>query len=399
MHNSQKNNITSIQVCQPLPEQIAKLIRSLTETSTDLYRNGRLQEWLGVDSLRNIIKQGQSCIVVGNERAGKGCAATLCKDGSDDSLIIMPSPVDTNEIFAQLWYWLDKPIPSIIRPNNISSEIVPFLCPKCKLECRFKGTILWDEPDRARWVLGDMTGKCLMKRQLVFNNLSKLRGKTVILRIPDLDNDLIILLGKLLESTTLIILATPEQKKKLDKDYRFRRLLSLLFPRATDDLLSRILASRVADTGMNGSPFSPEVVMLASTLSQRITGNFTQILARILIQAELEGRTQAIDTEYTLRVIAESLDEKAMVLVTLSEFRGYIRPGELSVIIEERFGVRINPRRIGDLLRSLKYNFHRSNRGNEYLITEPTPLLLSEGSLKDTSEVVKDESQENFLDF
>jgi hypothetical protein len=380
---SSENSSTSVSICQP-QEQIANLIKSLSQTGPDFYRNGRLLHWLGVDSLQNIIKQNQSCIVVGDERGGKGCAATLCQDGADDNVLIMASPVDVDEIFARLWRWLDRPTPSI-EHDNISTHInIPdSTCGKCELECELKkNPSLWEEPDKVSWVLGDKIDKCSMVKHLVKNNLFKLRGRTVMLRIPDLNNDLLKLLGELLQNTTLIILANPEQKQKLYKQYRFRQLTSRIFPKTTNSFLFQMLASRVRDTGMSVPPFSLEATMLASFFSQRNPGRFLEMLARALNQAELEGRTEQIDMEYALRVMADSLDEKAMTFIALSETKVVTRPGEVTAVIERRFGVRIEPRRVGELLRSLGLQpTGRDSKGWKYRITQPTIPLLGEASL------------------
>jgi hypothetical protein len=248
-----------------------------------------------------------------------------------------------------------------------------------------------------------MTGKCPMKRYLVFHNLFRLRGKTVILKIPDLNNDLVTLLSELLENSNLIILATPKQKEKLYKENRFRRLPHWVFPKANDDFLLRILDTRVKDAGMNRSPFTPDATMLILALSQRSPGILNQILARILNQAELDGRTELIDGGYALEAIAETLDDKAMVLVALMETEYKIeRPGKLVSVIERKFGVSIQARGIGEVFRSLGFQPRgkgRDSKGRRYRITQPTVPLLSEPSPENASEDVKDESQDNNLDF
>lgn len=423
--NSTHKNNTRAKRSQNKETQIASLIIGLTRTSAGSYEDGLLLPWVGVDFLQQRIRQKQSCIVTGDEWAGKGCAATLCQNSSNNSLIVIPSPVDTDEIFARLWYHLDKPTPTITyNPTTHEYTIPSSTCANCRLECRLKTTPSWDEPDTIKWLLSDITSKCLMKRYLVHHNLSKLRDKVVMLRIPDLNNDLLILLSELLERTTLIILATPKQKEKLCKENRFRRLHHLVFPKATDDFLLRILDAKVKDAGMDNSPFTPDATTLILALSQRSPGIFNQILDRILNQAELDGRTELIDSGYALEAIGETLDDRAMVLLALIETEYKIdRPGELVSVIERKFGVSIQARGIGEVLRNLGFQEKgkgRDGKGRRYRITQPTvPLLgigitdtkedlpegdnnevnVDEGSPEITSERCMSESSEKDIDF
>ena len=393
MHNSDLHNTQNKLVCQPngkqllVSEQIDGLIENLTKTTKDLYYDGKLEYWEGVDTLNSCINRGKSCLVIGDEKGGKACAAALCEDGQHKGLINIPCPTDVDSIYYDLWFALDTLLPyhNWNRTKRYNYDALHSTCGICERECLLKMAI-WPEPDQAIGIMGNITGKCLVMRYVVLANLKKLGNNIIMVRIPDVDKDLLKLLGRLLDNTSVVILCNPEQNQSLCKYNRFRQLPSFIFPKPPPDLFPRILQSRMEEVGMEMSPVDQEACNIMALLSKFNFGGFNTMAARILNQVQLDGKREPVDAGYTLNLLTGSLDKTTMALIILSKHKDWLSAEDLSGAIENTFKVSIPVKSLGKLLKPL-VDANKIDRreiggiGTQYRVRELTFPLLEAGRI------------------
>jgi DNA-binding transcriptional ArsR family regulator len=379
-------------------EQISGLIKNLTKTTQELYFDGNLEHWEGVDLLQKLINRGQSCLVIGEDRGGKACAAALCEDGQHKDVILIPCPSDIDGIYYDLWTELGMLLPhdNWNRTKRYNWDTLNSTCGECERECPLKKSkgsfFLWPEPDKAQYEMGKVTGNCILMRYIVLANLQKLKNDVVMIRIPDVNNDLIKLLIQLLENTRVIILANPEQNQLLLKYNRFRQLPSWVFPKPPPNLFPKILQSRMKEIGMSISAFDIEACNVMALLSKYNFGGFNTMAARVLNQIELDGKREQVDVGYTLKLLTGSLDKATMAMITLSKHKGWVSAEDLSIEIENTYRVSIPEKSLGKLLKPL-VDANKIDRreiggiGTQYRIRELTLPLLEAGGI-DTIEAL-----------
>ena len=393
---SSKNHSTNVLVCQPLGKevlaQVPDLSKNLNFTTGDLYEEiSDLVDWEGADLLRKLIKRKRSCMVVGEDEAGKSCASYIAEDDTEN-LRVISYPDDTYDVYKELWFLLNSVLPGTTsqiadpKQSGLFRKDHVLRCGHCSRRCiidpyaRVKAPIV-PTPDihDIRMMISNVTGKCPLIIKEVNDHLAELQGSIFVIRVPDVDNDLIDLFTQLLEIGTLIILTNPKQAKQLREHNRFRRLPVYRFPKPNADFFLKVLQIRLEDVGMAISPFTAKACLLAALLSQRKPGRYVETLGRALDQFQLDGRKEQIDPTYMLRVVADSMDERSMVLATISNYEGWFGTSELSRDIRDTFDTNISPKRLGWLIKELvdgnKLERRRIGDGKQYKVREPIPLL------------------------
>lgn len=400
------NDTTELE-CQPqeqttkqllVVKQIDDLIKNLTRTTESLYYGGGvLEHWKGVDFLNKHIGRGKSCLIIGEDRGGKAIATILCEEsGQHEKLISIPCPNDIDAIYHELWFY---GLGSLLPHDNWNItkkydwEALNSTCGECERGCLLKkpkgSFIFWPETERVKSIMAEITGKCSLIRYVVLSKLQKLGNNTIVLRIPDVNNDLIKLLGQLLDNTSVVILCNPEQAQLLLKYNRFKQLPSFIFPEPPPDLFPKILQARMEEVGMEMSPFDHEACNIMAVLSKFNFGGWNTMAARLLNQIELDGKRETVDIGYTLKMLTGSLDKATMALIILSKHKDWLSAEDLSIEIENTFKVSIPVKSLGWLLKQLCEENKIDRRkiggiGIQYRIRELTIPLLEAGSIDTT---------------
>lgn len=401
--NSCNNHNTSELQCQPVGSKaislIPNLIKSLSQTTKELFEElTDLAEWEGADLLRKLIKENRSCLVVGEDRSGKSCASSIAEDDTEE-LKVISYPNDTYDIYKQLWHLVDYVIPKTTQQIKDPQQTNPphskeriLRCGHCSRHCivdptaKLKGPIV-PSPTISGIIkmFQGITGKCPLIIKQVNDHLSQLQGSIFVIRVPDVDTDLLTLFTQLLEIGTLVILANPRQAKQLREEHnRFRSLPIYRFPKPKADFFIEVVKIRVEDIGMDTSPFTPKACLSTALLSGKSIGKYVENLARGLDQLQLDGRLEQIDPKYMLKVAADSLDEDSMILNTISNYEGWFGISKVSKDIKDAFDTDISPKRIGWRLKELVdgnklEKRHIGKTGIQYKIRDQDVPLLEAG--------------------
>ncbi|MFC2016976.1 hypothetical protein ACFLUD_01010 [Chloroflexota bacterium] len=358
---------------------IDRLAQNLTISSTNLYfeKSLDLVDWKGNQWLQNIAQQGRSCIVVGEDGIGKSTAMIVAEDADDNESgihYILPSPGDTSEIFKDLWDKLGRPLPEYTQfavRSDTWKRI--YKCNRCQRACEFYSN--WPDKDFDIDV-GFVIDKCLLIMDQVCEHLEQLND-TIVVRISDLDTDLINLFKQMLQhDLTVVILANHEQVKILKKHEIFRRLPQKRFPRPTPEFFFKLAATLLKNAELDITPISPNALVLITLLSRFNPGKYVSLLSQILDEMRCEQPIMTIDIEFVVRTIAEAWDEETMIIYALSKYQGkHVKVERLCSIISETFGKIINDGSLGRKLKNVYGLTSRRNNGSEIKVPDSIHML------------------------
>ncbi|MFC2042028.1 hypothetical protein ACFLTV_00790 [Chloroflexota bacterium] len=362
------------------PEKTEALMESLGQTATCLYEDlDELVECDGYDYMRKIMRQHHSCIVTGENGSGKSCATILAEydlEEEMENLEVIVTHDDVWGIYKEIWHALDRPIPpvdEIVGPSLVrrGRRRIIFPCANCQRHCTLYATNFDLRPEKEDILYSlyvEIEGKCPLIRDMAYSQLRKLEGNIFVIRIPDIDDELITLLTQLLAIGEVIILANPEQAKTLRKYTRFNKLPVRRFPKPPPSFFYELVKKRMESSNLSKIPFTMRALNCAIVLCKHNPGKFIQLLSQTLEESLLDEEPRVVDIESVFYTVAATLDEKTMIEITLMKFNGWTKVKLIKAAIEEIFDFDIDGKRLGRILSSDMNLEKRSNPDSEYLI-------------------------------
>ncbi len=363
------------------------LTKTLTQSIGDLDCGmSEILETEGFHLLQRVFKRGQSCFVVGPDGIGKSCAVILCRENDDvsDNLVVMPTCADTWELYTELWHKLGQPMTRIKRMGN--GIFIIDKCSECSRQCVLPERDILGHYSNTKAdetiLVGNTTGKCVIKVRGVTNNIHRLENKLFLIRIPDVDVALLALLEQLLDIATVIIMANPEQVRELRTHNRFRRLPLSRFPKPTPAFFLELYMARLRESRVEVSPLTIEALQLCMVLAKFNPGAYSELLGSVFDDMEFGEITNSVGPEYVLDVLGTTVDLSTILRIVTSRELGRISATGVADIIHTNFGVEVDARVVGHELHALGYEEHKNSKAggiHEYFITGGTPLQLRQG--------------------
>jgi hypothetical protein len=231
--------------------------------------------------------------------------------------------------------------------------------------------------------LSDRMDACPMKRRIVndhFASVARERatGAVYLLDIPDDYVDLHpydkAILAKLIEQFqtlgTVVITATDEQYASVRKSESLARIQKQDFPLPTNEELREIYVQRIKMSRMKKSelfPFTDNALNYLLDYSEKIPRNFIQLCSQVLTAMQSEGRHELADPDFILKILdlapqtTETDAIKRLLGHLRAEGRDWVKVKELVKLLNGKYQVRVNDKRLG---RRLKLEFNLDRRHN-----------------------------------
>jgi hypothetical protein len=217
-------------------------------------------------------------------------------------------------------------------------------------------------------------GNCPLHKEEVVKNIEQFRGRIVIIRLPEVNNEIIDLLKSILGVTILVLLINPEQKITLDKQLTFRRLPHHNFPKSTLELFFDLAKVFHAE-----SIVTDEAFRLIARLSNGNPGAFVTNLKLVFSELELAGLTSPATPVFVAEKLESNIPlEQAIEII--AEFKsGWVSVEEVRHDLLINFNMNITNETIGKRLKKLRLTF-RKNPAAEYYFPNQSHLLLTNGT-------------------
>jgi len=222
-------------IVAPIPEHARILLKRLNVETIFVANEDELPvPSTGSKFIENIIYLRESCLIEGESGAGVRTAAAIAEFQSETVCDLIFGGNDS-DIFAELWCLVGFPIPRLA--DFLKSQKKGWVCTFCKWSCPILDDLAWTgifpDSDEITLVIASLKHECKLKREMVKKNISDLVGKTIILKLVNLDKELVDIVTTLLQNNVVIILINPEQKKVIDKNQYFQGLTCYHFPEPT----------------------------------------------------------------------------------------------------------------------------------------------------------------------
>lgn len=362
-------------------ENVDSIMQSITATSSNLFWDDsqNLIEWKAVPWFRYIVEKNQSCIVVGEDGIGKSATMNLAEPFDDNEHIyhyVLPCPCDTDELYWSLWHRLDRPLPRITDYAEQASYNWKqcYICKYCKRKCTFT---LNPPGDNYKIEVAMAEGHCPLIIDQVHRNIENF-SSTIVVKVPDIDNDLLDLLVSLLKNDIcLVLLANHDQLTILQKKEILRRLPVKRFPMPNHEFFFTVTASILNASSVDVMPITVGALKLLILISRFNPGMFVKLFIKILEEMRYANIVHTVDENYVIKVIAVDWDEGAMIIYALSKYQGnYVKVRQIRDIIKTTFGIDVKDSRLG---RKLANDFgleSRRNNGAEYQVPNSINALI-----------------------
>lgn len=363
----QKNATTLVLANQGAETDYAKIMKALSRE--------QLIETESTRWLERVINRVESCIVVGDEGAGKATAAQWCFDNVMDCEVLTGTPA---EIFSALWDLEEWPLDASIQAklefdiknfmtNKHGYKFAPIRCHQCPHRCKIaeQGICMPDDEDFiSGYIQVASKVECKVIQKMALGHLDLISVEVpIILEFSDIN--LLPTISGL--NCIIIILCTPTIYQAACKRMpELKDWPSFRFPPTLPTELLQMLKARVGDLEI---PLSERATHLIATLSNENPGIFFKAITKLIDHISLNPERGFSVTDL-FSMLSMDIDEQLIIGSLVSTLPPGWMPASKLLDMLQNHGMRMDSKRLGQFISKSTIRKRTINGRAEYFVGE-----------------------------